>query len=278
MELYKVSLNRACDVTTVQRSLMYYKSRRPDQAFLKKRIKDIAMSRVGYGYERIYMLLRREGWLINHKRVHRLYCEMNLQLRSKKPKRKVSASKRHHRPEALEPNDCWSMDFVHDNLYDGRRLRILNIVDNFSKYCPTIGVRHTYKSTDVVETLDIAIKRFGKPKRIQCDNGTEFISKEVDLWAYTNGIELDFSRPGKPTDNAFVESFNGKFREECLNQHCFLDLEDARQRIEKWRMDYNTFRPHKTLEGLTPSEYVLKYSEGRKTAENQSDFSRATVS
>jgi len=117
-----------------------------------------------------------------------------------------------------------------------------------------------------------------EPKRIKCDNGTEFISKELDLWAYTNGVELDFSRPGKPTDNAFVESFNGKFREECLNQHWFLDLEDARQRIEKWRMDYNTFRPHKTLEGLTPLEYVLKYSEGRKTAENQSDFSRVTVS
>jgi putative transposase len=278
MDLYKVSLNRACDVTTVQRSLMYYKFRRPDQAFLKKRIKDIALSRVGYGYERIYMLLRREGWLINHKRVHRLYCEMNLQLRSKKPKRKVSASRRQHRPAVTEPNACWSMDFVHDSIFNGKKLRILNIVDNFSKYCPAIGVRNTYKSTDVVETLDIAIQRFGKPKRIQCDNGTEFVSKEVDLWAYTNGIELDFSRPGKPTDNAFVESFNGKFREECLNQHWFLDLEDARQRIEKWRMDYNTFRPHKTLEGLTPSEYVLRYSEGRNSGEIQADFSGVSVS
>lgn len=278
MELYKVSLNRACDVTTVQRSLMYYKSRRPDQAFLKKRIKDIALSRVGYGYERIYMLLRREGWLINHKRVHRLYCEMNLQLRSKKPKRKVSASRRQHRPAVTEPNACWSMDFVHDNIYDGKKLRILNIVDNFSKYCPAIGVRNTYKSTDVVETLDIAIQRFGKPKRIQCDNGTEFVSKELDLWAYTNGIELDFPRPGKPTDNSFVESFNGKFRDECLNQHWFLDLEDARRRIEKWRMDYNTFRPHKTLEGLTPSEYVLRYSEGRNSGKVQADFSGISVS
>ena len=175
---------------------------------------------------------------MNHKRVHRLYREMNLQLRAKKPKRKVSVSKRHFRPVVIQPNDCWSMDFVHDNIYDGKKLRILNIVDNFSKYCPAIGVRNSYKGTDVINTLDIAIERFGKPKRIQCDNGPEFVSKELDLWAYSNGIELDFSRPGKPTDNAFVESFNGKFREECLNQHWFLDLEDAKKRIERWRMDY----------------------------------------
>ncbi len=271
--VHKVSIRRACEVMCAHRSVYYYKSRRADQAFLKKRIKEIAYTRIGYGYYRIYILLRREGWPINHKRVHRLYCEMKLQLRPKRPRRKVSARRRSHRPEVFSANDCWSMDFVHDNLFDGRRIRVLNIVDNYTKYSPAIGVKHSYRGTDVVETLDLAVERLGSPKRIQCDNGTEFVSKEVDLWAYSRGIELDFSRPGKPTDNAIVESFNGKFREECLNQHWFLDLEDARAKIEKWRQEYNTFRPHKSLGGLTPAEYMLSCSEEAEYQSRQAKIS-----
>jgi len=234
----------------------YYRSTKSNQEALRKRIRDIASTRVRYGYQRIYVLLKREGWQINHKRVYRLYKEEGLSLRFKRPKRRVSAAHRKHSPAAVNINDCWSMDFVADQLFNGRRLRSLTIVDNFSRECLAITVGHSLKGEDVVATMDTIYQNFGrKPRRIKVDNGSEFISKSLDKWAYENQVTLDFSRPGKPTDNAYIESFNGSFRDECLNAHWFLSLSDAREKIEEWRQDYNEFRPHSSLNNLTPREF-----------------------
>jgi putative transposase len=252
---YRVSIRKACKALRGPRSTWYYRSKKSEQAALKKRIGEIASVRAHYGYMRIYTLLRREGWLVNHKRVHRLYRELGLQIRRRKPKRHVSAKVRVDRPQAASQNQCWSMDFMADELFDGRRLRLLTIVDNFSRVSPFIGVGRRYSAYDVVCALDAAVKRFGTPRRIMVDNGAEFTSREVDLWAYSHGVELDFSRPGKPTDNAFIESFNGRLREECLNENWFLDLDDARRKIETWRTHYNEERPHSSLGYKTPAEY-----------------------
>ena len=258
---YGISARRACRVLLANRSSYRYKHRRDSQAFLRKRIRQIAETRTRYGYRRIHVLLRREGWEVNPKRVHRLYCEEGLQVRYKPPKRRVAARVRGDRVEAGAPNECWSMDFMSDQLFDGRRFRVLTIVDNYTKVSPVIGVGQSYKGSDVVRTLEEALEQHGKPGRIFVDNGPEFISRDLDLWAYAKGVELDFSRPGKPTDNAFIEAFNSRFRQECLNQHWFLDLDDAVEKIERWRVDYNMFRPHGATGDLTPLEFLLNCRE-----------------
>ena len=180
---YQVSVRRACKVVMATRSNFYYRPRKDDQALLRKRIKDIAATRVRYGYKRIHTLLLREGWQINHKRVYRLYCEEGLQMRYKSPKRRVSAKLRDDRQLAIRPNECWSMDFMADQLFNGRRIRVLTIVDNFSRVSPLIGVGFSYKGYDVVSALNLAVAQYGVPECIRVDNGPEFISKEVDLWA-----------------------------------------------------------------------------------------------
>lgn len=261
---YDVSIRRACEVLVANRSAYHYRSRRDPQAFLSRRIRQIAETRTRYGYRRVWVLLRREGWAINHKRVYRLYCEEGLQMRHKPPRRRVAAQLRGDRSQAKEPNETWSIDFVHDQTFEGQRLRILTVIDNHTRICPVLDVRRHYKGVDVADTLDRAIAAYGKPQRIYLDNGPEFVSKELDLWAYTNNVVLDYSRPGKPTDNAFIESFNSRFRQECLNQHWFLDREDARNKIEAWRIEYNGFRPHGMLGDLTPLEYLLKCSNDSK--------------
>ena len=242
-----MSIRRACGVLQLQRSTYHYRSRGDDQADLRQRIKEIAETRVRYGYRRIHVLLKREGWAINAKRVYRLYKEMGLQLRNKTPKRRVKAKLREDRIEAVGPNETWAMDFVHDQLATGRKLRILTVVDTYSRYAPAIDPRFSYRGEDVVQTLETVCRKTGYPKAIRVDQGSEFISRDLDLWAYHRGVVLDFSRPGKPTDNAFIESFNGKFRAECLNAHWFMSLDDARRKMEKWRRDYNEVRPHSAI-------------------------------
>lgn len=219
-----------------------------------KRIKEIAETRVRYGYRRIEVLLRREGWRVNHKRVRRLYGEMGLQLRNKSPKRRVKAKLRQDRTAATAANQVWAMDFVHDQLFDGRKIRILTIVDTFSRYAPAIDVRASFRGIDVVETLERIALETGCPRTIRLDNGPEFISKELDLWAFLHDVTLDFSRPGKPTDNAYIESLNGKFRTECLNANWFQSLDEARRKCEAWRRDYNEQRPHSALGQKVPKE------------------------
>jgi len=242
-----VSIRRACRVLAFDTSTYHYKSRRPGQAPLEKRIREICETRVRYGYRRVHVLLRREGWMINMKKTRRIYKELGLQLRNKHPKRRVKAKLREDREEAMGPNDVWAMDFVHDQLATGRKLRILTVIDTHSRYAPATDPRFAYRGEDVVQTLEKICRRIGYPKTIRVDNGSEFISRDMDLWAYANDVTLDFSRPGKPTDNAFIEAFNSKFRSECLNAHWFLTLADAREKMEAWRRHYNEDRPHSAI-------------------------------
>ncbi len=229
---------------------------------MRNRIKEIAATRIRYGYQRIHVLLKREGWQVNHKKVHRIYCEEGLNLRSKRPRRSVAAARRMERPDINSIDQCWSMDFVADNLFDGTRIRALTVVDNFSRECLAIHVDKGIRGEHVVNLLDAVAELYHRrPGRIQVDNGSEFVSKNLDRWAYENDVVLDFSRPGKPTDNPFIESFNGSFRDECLNSHWFLSLQDAREKIEAWRVEYNEFRPHSSLGNLTPIQYVERQTE-----------------
>jgi putative transposase len=251
-----VSIRHACSALLVSRSTYHYRSRRPSQAALRKRIRELAETRVRYGYRRIHVLLLREGWQVNHKLVYRLYVEEGLQIRNKRPKRKVSAKLREDRRAPDGPNQVWAMDFLSDQLFDGRRIRILTIVDAFSRLSPAIDVRQRYRGADVVETLERVTAMYGTPKTIRVDQGPEFISKDLDLWAWSRGVTLDFSRPGKPTDNAFVESFNGKVRAECIDQNWFLSLDDARSKCEAYRRDYNEERPHSSIGQMTPMELL----------------------
>jgi putative transposase len=232
---FKVGERRACRVAGVHRTTMRYRSQARDQSPLRQRIKELAAVRVRYGYRRIHVLLRREGWKVNAKRVYRLYREEGLSLRYKRSKKRVSVP-RITPPPARRPNERWSIDFLKDSLLDGRPFRAFTIVDNVSKVRPAIEAAFSIKGEAVVAVLDRLKATVGVPQRLAVDNGPEFISKALDAWAYRNSVQLEFSRPGKPTDNAFVESFNGHFRQECLDQHRFAGLPEARQVIEAWRI------------------------------------------
>ncbi len=201
--------------------------------------------------------MRVRCWLINHKKTHRIYVEEGLNLRRKRPRRRVAAAHRTERPVVTQTNDCWSMDFVADQLFNGQRIRALTVVDNVSRECLAITIDTRLKGDDLVATMDHLKALRGLPRRIQVDNGSEFISRALDQWAYKHQVTLDFSQPGKPTDNPHIESFNGRLRDECLNLHRFLSLDDAREKIEGWRVDYNEFRPHSSLADRTPREFVL---------------------
>ena len=253
---WRVSIRRACRALPVERSTYHYRSRRAGQAQLIERIKDMAATRVRYGYRRIHVLLRREGWRVNAKRVYRLYREMGLQLRHKPPKRRVKAKLREDRQPATRSNETWAMDFVHDQLATGTKLRVLTIVDTFSRFSPAIEPRFNFRGADVVEVLERIGRAMGLPAVIRVDQGSEFVSRDLDLWAYQRGVTLDFSRPGKPTDNAFIESFNGKFRAECLNAHWFMSLDDAVGKCEAWRREYNEVRPHSAIGNKPPITLV----------------------
>ena len=258
MDEYRVGRRRACRVMLLGRTSWYYRSRKDEQAALRMRIREIAAVRVRYGYLRIHVLLRREGWRINKKRVYRLYREEGLNLRAKRPRRRVSAAPRVGRPEITGLNECWSMDFVSDTLADGRKYRALTMVDNFSRECLGIKADQSITGQHVVELLERICFQRGAPRTIRVDNGPEFISKALDQWAYENEVTLDFSRPGKPTDNAFIESFNGSFRDECLNANWFESLADAKAKIDAWQKEYNEFRPHSSLGDLTPRDFARK--------------------
>ncbi|PTM52204.1 putative transposase [Phreatobacter oligotrophus] len=249
---WKVSARRACATLRIDRGLYVYKSKRGTQAELKQRIKEICETRVRYGYRRVHVLLRRDGWAVNPKRIYRLYKELGLQLRNKVPKRRVKAKLRDDRRAATRTNETWAMDFVHDQLATGRKIRVLTIVDTFSRFSPAVDARFSYRGEDVVLTLERVCAAVGYPATIRVDQGSEFVSRDLDLWAYQKGVILDFSRPGKPTDNGFIESFNGKFRAECLNTHWFMSLDDARSKMEAWRRDYNEVRPHSAIGNKPP--------------------------
>lgn len=258
MKRYGASLRQACAVVQMSRSVCLYRSRARDATALTMRIKEITATRVHYGYRRVHVMLRREGWKDNHKRVYRLYRAEGLSLRHKRPKRNKSARLRQPKHLVRAMNEIWSMDFVSDALFDGRRLRALTVVDTYTRECLAIEIGQSLKGEDVVRTLERITGERGWPGTIKADNGSEFISKVMDRWAYENGVELDFSRPGKPTDNAKIESFNGRLREECLNAHWFLSLDNAKRKIEAWRRYYNGARPHTALDWATPAEFARR--------------------
>jgi putative transposase len=255
LKAYKISERRACQLVVVNRSTVQYKSVRTDNPVLRARINEIAATRVRYGYPRIHVLLRREGWRVNRKRVYRIYREEGLSMRLKTPRRRKSIVLR-DRAKAAAVNQTWSMDFMADNLADGRKIRLLTIVDNFSRECLALDVAAGFKGTDVAQALTRIVGERGKPRDIRCDNGPEFVSKALDQWAYWNGVQLDFSRPGKPTDNAFIESFNGRVRQELLNASWFESLETAREMAAAWRIEYNHHRPHRSLGNSSPAEFA----------------------
>jgi putative transposase len=260
MDRAGLSERRACALVGMERASFRYRSKRPAQVVLQERLKTLAAERPRWGYRRLHVLLRREGHRINVKRTYRLYRGLGLAVRRRKRKR-VSVERKPLITPA-QPNERWSIDFVSDALENGRKIRCLTIVDDFTRECPAIEVDTSLPGLRVIRVLErVAAERGGLPTAIVLDNGPEFAGRALDAWAYTKGITLAFIRPGKPIENAFVESFNGRFRDECLNEHWFTSLADARQIIEGWRRDYNQTRPHSSLGGLTPAEFTKVHSQ-----------------
>ena len=255
MHSFGSSQRQALRVVRMSASSYLYQSQARDATALRLRIGEITTTRVHYGYRRVHVMLRREGYKDNVKRVYRLYREAGLSLRLKRPRRNKGAQLRQPKQSVGAINEVWSMDFVADALFDGRKLRMLTVVDCYTRECLAIDVEQSLKEEDVVVSLNRITEVRGLPRAIKTDNGSEFISKVMDKWAYERGVELDFSRPGKPTDNAKIESFNG-LRQECLNAHWFLSLEDAKRKIAEWRTGYNESRPHSALQWATPVEFA----------------------
>lgn len=242
----------------IQRASWYYRSRARDASALIQRIREIAHSRPRFGFQRIHVLLRREGWKVNRKRVHRLYRLEGLQVRMRVRRKKRMSLHRGPVPRPTAVNTHWSMDFVHDQLVDGRKFRVLTVIDQWSRESVLVEAGSSLTGESVAKALDRISWSRPLPKAITVDHGTEFTSRALDEWAFQRGVELDFIRPGKPTENALIESFNGRLRDECLNAQEFTSLEDAALRIELWRQDYNRYRPHGALGNLTPSEFARK--------------------
>ncbi len=220
------------------------------------RMKELAVARPRYGYRRLHVLLRREGWMVNPKRVLRLYREEGLTLRIPRKKRKYASWVRVPLPRPLGPNEQWTLDFVTDARADGRRFRVLTVLDVFSRQCLALDAATHFPAARVTLVLDRIIGQRSQPSVMTLDNGPEFAGRHFDAWAYHRGIRLDFIRPGRPVENAFIESFNGRLRDECLNAHWWQDLDEARRDLEDWRRDYNERRPHSSLADLVPSAYV----------------------
>lgn len=249
-----LSERRACRYTGFARSSRRYRTRRPPRRELRDRLHTLAILRPRWGYRRLHSLLRREGWGVNRKLTQRLYREEGLHVRRRTRKR--VAVPRTPLPAPRKPNDRWSMDFVSDALGTGRRFRALTLVDDLTRECPAIEVDFSLPGERVVRVLDRVAAARGYPLVIVCDNGPEFRGEALDQWAHQHGVHLAFIEPGKPVQNAYIESFNGRFRDECLNEHWFVSLADAQQTIEAWRIDYETARPHSGLADRTPAEFA----------------------
>jgi len=249
------SIRKACLLVGLPRASYDYRPVERHDDELREKIRELARQRKRFGCPRIHLLLRREGLVINHKRTERIYREEGLSLRKRK-RRKTAAQNRVILPTPTRPNERWSMDFVTDSIVTGRRFRALVIVDNYSRECPAIEVDTSMGGRRVVGVLDRLAEIIGLPEVITIDNGPEFAGKVLDEWAYRRGVKLNFIRPGKPIENAYAESFIGRLRDECLNENWFISLKNARNIIESWRIDYNEGRPHTSLGGLTPREYV----------------------
>jgi putative transposase len=252
---YQLSEKRACELIGITRWINRYQSRRDPQTELRMRVRERAGSRVRYGYRRLTVLLQREGWQVNTKRVYRLYREEGLQVRTKK-RAKRAAHARVSLREAVRPNQRWSMDFVSDRLADNRWFRILTVVDQYTRECLCIHADCSQTGEKVVEQMKRLVGFRGVPESITTDNGSEFAGQAMDVWAHQMGVKLDFIQPGRPVQNGYIESFNGRLRDECLNTEVFSSLVDAREKLERWRRDYNETRPHSALADRTPEEFA----------------------
>jgi putative transposase len=239
---------------------MRYISRRPLQEALRVRLRDLAATHVRYGYRRLTVLLRREGWKVNAKRVYRLYDQENLKVGSVERK-KINRRQRVAHVPATGPNQCWPADFVSDKLTDGRSYRILTVIDQFTRECIAMEADRSLHGRHVVTALTRAIVERGRaPRSITLDNGSEFTGRVLEGWAIQHGVELCFIRPGRPVENGFIESFNGWLRDECLNVEWFGSLHEAREKLAQWRDHYNLQRPHSALDDRTPASFASTYA------------------
>ena len=255
-----VSERRACGLVELHRATCRYRGRRTEDPRLRVRLRELAETRRRFGYRRLQVLLHREGWRVNHKKVYRLYVEEKLSLRRKRSRKRCGL--RQPLPEPVAANQVWSVDFVSDSFSSGRRFRTLNIVDDYTRECLEIEVDTSLGGVRVARVLDKLKRTRGLPKQIRSDNGPEFLSRAVDQWAYQEQVAWHTIEPGRPMENAYIESFNGRFRDECLNENWFTDLADAREKIAGWRQDYNQARPHSALDYRTPEEFARAQAKG----------------
>lgn len=261
---YEVSQRRACEAMSIDRSSVRYRSRRPDDGALRKRLKELAAERRRFGYRRLHILLRREGLHMNHKKLRRIYRDEKLQVR-RRGGRKRALGMRAPLAVPQEPNQRWSLDFVSDQFGSGRRFRILTVVDDFTKECLALVADTSLSGVRVVRELDLVIASRGKPATIVSDNGTELTSCAILSWSGERKVGWHYIAPGKPTQNAFIESFNGKLRDELLNETIFISLDHARHALAGWKDDYNLVRPHSAIGNIAPYEFAnLKQPEKQR--------------
>jgi len=257
---YQMSERHACRLLGLGRSSHRYRARKERDAALRMRLKELAARRMRFGYRRLTAMLLREGVPANHKRVYRLYREEGLAMRIRQ-RRRIRWSGEVVKPAASHPNERWSMDFVSDCMSSGKVIRMLTIVDDCTRECPVIEVDTSLGGLRVRRVLDRIASERGLPGAIVLDNGPEFRGRALAAWSEERGVRLEFIQPGKPTQNAYIESFNGRLRDECLNANWFTSLSDARRKVETWRLDYNQQRPHSSLDYLPPAEFARKAAE-----------------
>ena len=276
-QAHEISERRACRVLGVERSLARYSFTRPSDALLRERLKALAAERRRFGYRRLAVFLWREGFDCNIKKVHRIYKEERLMVRRRKGRKKATGT-RQPLPKPDSINQVWSLDFMSDAFTDGRRFRVLAVVDQCSRECLTITADTSMPGLRVVRELDVLIALRGKPKIIVSDNGPELTCRAVLIWASENNIDWHYIQPGKPQQNGYTESLNDKIRNECLNEHWFSSLAEARQIVEAWRQDYNHVRPHSSLNYLTPMEFTAANNAAKKSGGMPPDHSLTALS
>jgi putative transposase len=263
-EQHGLSQRRAGRLVQCNRTTARYITRRSDDNRLRTRLGELASDNPALGHRMLCGLVRLDGWLVNHKKVYRIYRDEGLQLR-RKGKKRLKSEGRGLPQAATCANEEWTLDFVHDSLCDGRSFRTLNMIDAFSRECLAMETDTSLGSERVVRVLEQQMGLRGAPQRLRIDNGPEFRAKPLDVWAKKNGVTLFFIEPGKPTQNGQIESFNGRFRQECLNQEWFISLKEARQTIEAWRIYYNTKRPHSSLGYLPPEVWARRHQDNLKS-------------
>jgi putative transposase len=263
--VHGVSQRRACAALRVDRSSVRYRSTRAPDRDLRAAMKALASERRRFGYRRIHVMLQRQGIAMNLKKLRRLYAEEKLQVRRRGGRKRALGTRR---PMIVPdgPNHRWSLDFVSDAFTDGRRFRVLTVVDDHTRECLALVVDTSISGRRVARELDAIIARRGRPLTVVSDNGTEFTSMAILRWSQDRGVDWHYIAPGKPIQNGFIESFNGSFRDECLNETLFSSLAEARERIGAWKEDYNTHRPHSSLGNITPNEFARKLALERQAA------------